>query len=612
VAEAVTTKSSPEKNGRQAERSSKDFTLQAEGPGVDGRLLTLQRAVGNRVVSQFLQSAFESTVPFVSGREGRPSPSEEGGTVDSNKKASHPLESNIKQTSNRSNDVPPIVRSVLEQGNGRPLDRSSRTLMESSFGQDFSRVRIHSDSRARQSAEAINAAAYTVGTNVVLGKPNYAFDTADGKALLAHELAHVVQQRPGQFNTATPLTIGSANHFLECEADHAAEKLREVPAINNQRFPEARENVSAPFLRQGLSISRIPSNVIQRQDKGKPKPAKAAEKKPAVVLTFGQVVFDQQARNALLKGGALLPGDDATHIGLGDDGRLGYDASYGEPTDPFRWEKVKFLIDSGEKILIRKVSLGDIVTVRFITKDKSEDRPIMLKDPGLTLPIESLQRRIYPTKPEVTASPSSDTHHIFFTTDITDAARSSLAHELLGHMWLALKGVPFVHPKQQPEIALRGTLEEKHKITDPFGNIYTEPVREFIDRYIGAEQFSVLKSPTQFVGRRLLERALVKLKSEFSAKAKGKLNGEFEIPDDIALIWETISINYEIAETADPKLQKSTEEDLTKWYSTLDVDKQYVFIRFIDALRYKIDRKTKLASELYSNLKPPAEMRRQE
>jgi hypothetical protein len=78
---------------------------------------------------------------------------------------------------------------------GRPLDQPTRGLMETRFGHDFSRVRVHTDARASESARGIDAVAYTVGHNIAFGAGAYRPGTPDGQRLLAHELAHVVQQR---------------------------------------------------------------------------------------------------------------------------------------------------------------------------------------------------------------------------------------------------------------------------------------------------------------------------------------------------------------------------------------------------------------------------------
>ena len=93
------------------------------------------------------------------------------------------------------------VQSVL-RAPGQPLDRATRTLMESRFGHDFGRVRVHADAQASDSARDIHARAYTVGEHIVFGAGQYAPTADDGRRLLAHELAHVVQQgaAPGDPN----------------------------------------------------------------------------------------------------------------------------------------------------------------------------------------------------------------------------------------------------------------------------------------------------------------------------------------------------------------------------------------------------------------------------
>ncbi|MBA2434605.1 MAG: DUF4157 domain-containing protein [Verrucomicrobiota bacterium] len=93
---------------------------------------------------------------------------------------------------------PPIVDEVVASG-GEPLDSATRDRMSSHFGHHFGDVRIHADSRAAESARAVRAHAYTVGSHIAFNAGRYAPATAAGQKLLAHELAHVVQQTaPGR------------------------------------------------------------------------------------------------------------------------------------------------------------------------------------------------------------------------------------------------------------------------------------------------------------------------------------------------------------------------------------------------------------------------------
>ncbi|WP_198679196.1 eCIS core domain-containing protein [Thermomonospora amylolytica] len=104
---------------------------------------------------------------------------------------------------------------------GRPLAPVTRTTMESRFGHDFGGVRVHDDPAAARSADELDAVAYTVDRNVVLGADGYAPGTAAGRRLLAHELAHVVQQdtRSAASGRPSPSSPGAA----EREAHTAAE-----------------------------------------------------------------------------------------------------------------------------------------------------------------------------------------------------------------------------------------------------------------------------------------------------------------------------------------------------------------------------------------------------
>lgn len=91
--------------------------------------------------------------------------------------------------------------------------------MESRFRHDFSRVRIHDDARAEKSLAAINARAYAVGSHVVVGNQPSEQSVAR-EFTLAHELAHVVQQRTT--DARSPLTVGDPHDPLEREADRTA------------------------------------------------------------------------------------------------------------------------------------------------------------------------------------------------------------------------------------------------------------------------------------------------------------------------------------------------------------------------------------------------------
>ncbi|MDF3308893.1 DUF4157 domain-containing protein [Rhodococcus sp. T2V] len=119
---------------------------------------------------------------------------------------------------------------------GHPLDGATRAYMEPSFGHDFSRVRVHTDTKAAESARAVNARAFTVGQCIYFDSGEYRPDTLSGKRLLAHELAHTIQQRSADTGAQhfSPDRAAPESHHFEDEADHAAEKVLvggSVPAL---------------------------------------------------------------------------------------------------------------------------------------------------------------------------------------------------------------------------------------------------------------------------------------------------------------------------------------------------------------------------------------------
>ena len=100
---------------------------------------------------------------------------------------------------------------------GQPLDSGTRSFMEAGFGQSFCHVRVHTDSVAAGIAAAEGAQAFTAGHHVVFAAGGYRPDTRRGATVLAHELAHVVQQRDAVRREGAPET-----HGMERAADLAA------------------------------------------------------------------------------------------------------------------------------------------------------------------------------------------------------------------------------------------------------------------------------------------------------------------------------------------------------------------------------------------------------
>jgi hypothetical protein len=124
------------------------------------------------------------------------------------------------------------VHDVIGSG-GRPLEPEVRTDMESRLGHDFSDVRVHDDAAAASSATAVNAHAYTVGSNVVFQRDKYDPSSVEGRTTLAHELTHVVQQRSGPVDgTSAPggIKVSDPSDRFEQEASANADRVMASPA----------------------------------------------------------------------------------------------------------------------------------------------------------------------------------------------------------------------------------------------------------------------------------------------------------------------------------------------------------------------------------------------
>jgi hypothetical protein len=132
---------------------------------------------------------------------------------------------NPKPQTRNSDGVPPVVREVLPSP-GQPLDSATRAFFEPRFGHDFSHVRVHTDVKAADTARAVNALAYTVGWNIVFGAGSYEPGNAVGMKLVAHELAHTIQQRHATNVPASEeIPLGPRDSLQEQEATSAAQNL---------------------------------------------------------------------------------------------------------------------------------------------------------------------------------------------------------------------------------------------------------------------------------------------------------------------------------------------------------------------------------------------------
>lgn len=144
---------------------------------------------------------------------------------------------------------PSPVTDVVGSGRGRPLDGETRSFMEARLGHDFGDVRVHTDSRAGDSAKAVRADAYTVGRDVVFGRGQWSPGTDAGRRMLAHELTHVVQQAAGPVDgTPAPggIRLSDPSDRFEREAERVADQVMAAPPdVQRESAPEEGVQLSA-------------------------------------------------------------------------------------------------------------------------------------------------------------------------------------------------------------------------------------------------------------------------------------------------------------------------------------------------------------------------------
>ena len=182
----------------------------------------------------------------------------------------------------RTSDAPAIVHEVL-RSSGQSLDPVTRGFFEPRFGHDFSQVKVHTDSKAAASSQALNALAYTVGTNLVFDAGKYAPQTDTGRSLLAHELTHVVQQ--------SGMGHSSANEqHLETEADRVAS---EVTSTNSQ----------TPIL------SRAKNKVLRKKGgkQTRPTPPVAPSRQQAGIIERARLAAAVRTQIALFRVRGIVP-----------------------------------------------------------------------------------------------------------------------------------------------------------------------------------------------------------------------------------------------------------------------------------------------------------------
>ena len=183
------------------------------------------------------------------------------------------------------------VKEVVGSGGGSPLDRETRGFMESRLGADFSDVRVHTDSKATESAKSVQAHAYTVGNDVVFQSAKYEPESDSGKRMLAHELTHVVQQRSGPVDgTPAPggINISHPSDSFERAADSSADRVMSSASPQSQAT-----TATAGVQRSATDEEALQGSSVQREDAEADEVEEEPEGGAPVQGTFAQRESDE-------------------------------------------------------------------------------------------------------------------------------------------------------------------------------------------------------------------------------------------------------------------------------------------------------------------------------
>jgi len=149
-------------------------------------------------------------------------------------------------------EAPSSVHETLRSP-GQPLDPAARDFFESRFGQDFSAVRVHDGPGAASSAQRIRARAYTVGHQIVFGAGQYNPSCPDGRQLIAHELAHVIQQ--GATTSSRPaaqplIRHNKTGHTVQRDDEDAGAPPQPAPSVARELTADDEKSCSTLYLQK--------------------------------------------------------------------------------------------------------------------------------------------------------------------------------------------------------------------------------------------------------------------------------------------------------------------------------------------------------------------------
>ena len=161
----------------------------------------------------------------------------------------------VSDASQSGSDASQSTSPASQSASAAPLDATVRAEMEQGFGENFADVRLHTDGAAATASESLGARAFTRGHDIYFAEGEYNPSTQEGRHLLAHELAHVVQQKGGGASGAQPLgsnnSVGKRGNCFEQEADRAASSI-----LAGERAEVLERGAAPAYQRQGRERPR--------------------------------------------------------------------------------------------------------------------------------------------------------------------------------------------------------------------------------------------------------------------------------------------------------------------------------------------------------------------
>ncbi|MEJ7599397.1 MAG: DUF4157 domain-containing protein [Kofleriaceae bacterium] len=208
----------------------------------------------------------------------------------------------MRKATRDDNGVAPDAESAVAtaaSSSGSSLPVTLQRKFESSLGTDLSDVRVHTGAESQAAASAVGAKAYTVGQDIHFGAGHYDPSSGGGEHLIAHEVAHTVQQRGASPSRQNKLAISTPHDAAEHEADRAADAMV-------SGTPATVSTAGGTLARKGL----VPEQPKKSAEAGKGS-VNLTEEYPEVTLSpklFGQEFSITGSANGDLKGETGLSG----------------------------------------------------------------------------------------------------------------------------------------------------------------------------------------------------------------------------------------------------------------------------------------------------------------